>query len=93
VRRGFLSLGFLFRALRRLKHPAILRKIDSRAQNFFLGSVAKVDRALRRSVLKSGGEVALNYQRARDCTFHLSRGEAGLALGVTVFRERELTLR
>jgi len=46
--------------LRRLKHPAILRKIDNRAQKFFCMGDAKVDRALRRSMLKNGGEAALN---------------------------------
>jgi hypothetical protein len=45
--------------LRRLKHPAILRKIDNRAQKFFAGD-AKVDRALGRSMLRNGGEAALN---------------------------------
>ena len=59
MRRRFLRYRSLAAALRRLKHPAILRKIDNRAQKFFARDV-KVDRALRRSVLKNGGEAALN---------------------------------
>jgi hypothetical protein len=60
MRRRFLRCGSFAAALRRLKHPAILRKIDNRAQNFFYMCDAKVDAALRRSMLKNGGEAALN---------------------------------
>jgi hypothetical protein len=37
MRHGFLGRRF-FSALRRLKHRAILRKIDNRAQNLFVGA-------------------------------------------------------
>jgi hypothetical protein len=60
MRRRFLRCGSFAAALRRLKHPAILRKIDNRAQNFFCMRDAKVDQVLRRSMLKNGGEAALN---------------------------------
>jgi hypothetical protein len=52
MRRRFLRYRSFAAALRRLKHPAILRKIDNRAQKFFCMRDAKVDRALRRSMLK-----------------------------------------
>jgi hypothetical protein len=60
MRRRFLRCGSFAAALRRLKHPAILRKIDNRAQNFFCMRDARVDRVLRRSMLKNGGEAKLN---------------------------------
>src|SRR4029077_8981707 len=55
MRRRFLRYRSFAAALRRLKHPAILRKIDNRAQKFFCMRDAKVDRVLRRSMLKNGG--------------------------------------
>jgi len=59
MRRRFLRYRSFAAALRRLKHPAILRKIDNRAQKFFCARCEGGSSAPSLDV-KNGGEAALN---------------------------------